>query len=127
MDEARDKIIQHYRNPKNFGKPVWTPTYSAHVANYSCGDEITIYLNIEKNQAGIDIVKDVQFEGEGCSICLASASMLTERIKDQNIEEVKKLTLDAMLKEIAVPLNKFRQRCVEISLEALQRALKVIV
>ena len=77
MDDLyRDEILEHYREPHNFGT-LDAPTASHEGHNPLCGDRITIMLTVDA--AGI--VSDVAFSGRGCAISQASASMLTDEVK----------------------------------------------
>ena len=77
MDDLyRDEILEHYRNPHNFGT-LTEPTMAKEGANPLCGDRITLMLGIDDDGT----VKDVAFTGRGCAISQASASMLTDEIK----------------------------------------------
>ncbi len=84
-DLYRDIIIDHYRTPRTRGR-LETPDIATQGANPLCGDEIEVSLIIEDGK-----VADVRFEGRGCSISQASASMMTEGIKGKTIEEVRGL------------------------------------
>ena len=90
MNELReiyeDLILDHNRSPRNYPKiPVGT-NHSAHGFNPFCGDEFKVHLSIEDG-----VVKDVGFEGGGCAISTASASMMTEAVKGKSVAEVEKL------------------------------------
>jgi nitrogen fixation NifU-like protein len=88
-------ILEHSRKPRNFGELVCS--HHADGKNPSCGDALTLYLDIQDN-----IIKDVKFKGEGCAISVSSASLMTQAIKGKNIEEVKILLhhfLDFILHE----------------------------
>ena len=84
-DLYRDIIIDHYRNPRNRGR-LDAPDIATQGANPLCGDEIEVSLVFEDGK-----VADIRFEGRGCSISQASASMMTEGIKGKTIEEVRGL------------------------------------
>ena len=77
----QDLIVDHNKRPRNFGK-LDDATYFAEGFNPLCGDQVTIYLYIED-----DRVTKVQFEGEGCAISTASASMMTEVLTGKTIAE----------------------------------------
>ncbi len=74
-------IIDHSKKPRNFGKPEHF-THHCDGHNPLCGDNISVYLTLENNQ-----VSDVRFEGSGCSISQASASMMTQNLKGKTKEE----------------------------------------
>ena len=84
-DLYRDIIIDHYRNPRNRGR-LDAPDIATQGANPLCGDEIEVSLIFDEGK-----VADVRFEGRGCSISQASASMMTEGIKGKTVEEVREL------------------------------------
>lgn len=77
----RQVIMDHYQNPRNRGT-LDSGTLSAEMNNPSCGDRIMLHLELEDG-----IVKDVKFDGEGCSISMASASMMTVAIKGKEVSE----------------------------------------
>ncbi|HLQ98199.1 MAG TPA: SUF system NifU family Fe-S cluster assembly protein [Candidatus Dormibacteraeota bacterium] len=77
----RQVIMDHYKHPRNWGV-LDDNTIMVEMNNPTCGDRIGLQLQLED-----DIVKDVKFEGEGCSISLASASMMTQAIKGKKIPE----------------------------------------
>ena len=84
-DLYRDVILEHYSHPRNKG--VLEPAdITSEGANPLCGDEIRISLDVRDG-----LVRDARFDGKGCSISQASASMMTERIKGRRVEEVGRL------------------------------------
>ena len=84
-DLYRDIILDHYRRPRNRGKLIKADV-SGEGYNPLCGDEVTLQLILENGR-----VKQVMFEGRGCSISQASTSMLTEVITNKTIAEVRKM------------------------------------
>ncbi|WP_067931910.1 Fe-S cluster assembly sulfur transfer protein SufU [Alicyclobacillus kakegawensis] len=82
LDELyRQVIMDHYQHPRNQGE-LTEKTVSVDLRNPSCGDEITLQLEVADGR-----VQDVRFRGSGCSISMASASMMTEAIKGQDVPE----------------------------------------
>ncbi|GAA3733453.1 Fe-S cluster assembly sulfur transfer protein SufU [Salinicoccus jeotgali] len=77
----RSVIMDHYKNPRNKGV-IENGTMTIDMNNPTCGDRIRLTLNVVD-----EIVEDVKFDGEGCSISMASASMMTESITGKNINE----------------------------------------
>lgn len=86
MDMLRElyeeMILDHNRHPRNFGRHLDHANREAHGFNPLCGDEITLYLAVED-----DVIKDISFEGHGCAISTASASMMTEALKGKSVAE----------------------------------------
>ncbi|HJP91816.1 MAG TPA: SUF system NifU family Fe-S cluster assembly protein [Pyrinomonadaceae bacterium] len=78
-------ILDHNKKPRNFHK-LEAPSHTAEGYNPLCGDHLTIYLNIAD-----DLVKDVGFEGSGCAISKASASMMTQAVKGKSKKEAENL------------------------------------
>ncbi|HUX87235.1 MAG TPA: SUF system NifU family Fe-S cluster assembly protein [Chloroflexota bacterium] len=86
LDELyREVILEHYKNPRNQGH-LDHPDVANRGHNPLCGDEIEISLDLKDGR-----VDDIRFQGRGCSISQASASMLTEAIKGKNIAEARTL------------------------------------
>jgi nitrogen fixation NifU-like protein len=77
-DLYRDVILDHNRHPRNFGKLERADAY-ADGHNPLCGDRLTVFLKMEG-----DKVEDVRFEGKGCAISTASASLMTEAVKGKD-------------------------------------------
>src|ERR1044071_6224483 len=78
-------ILDHNKKPRNFRK-LETANHSAEGFNPLCGDQLTIYINLEDDQ-----VKEVGFEGSGCAISKAAASMMTQAVKGKSKEQVENL------------------------------------
>lgn len=81
----RQVIMDHYKNPRNRGI-IEDDSLTINMNNPTCGDRIQLMLKVED-----DIVVDAKFEGEGCSISMSSASMMTQAIKGKPIEEALEL------------------------------------
>lgn len=73
----RQVIMDHYKNPRNKG--ILDNSLTIDMNNPTCGDRIRLTLDVRD-----DVVKDAKFEGEGCSISMSSASMMTQAIKGKN-------------------------------------------
>lgn len=79
-------ILEHNKKPRNF-KKIDNPTHFAEGYNPLCGDHLTVYLRVD----GGGIIQDISFEGSGCAISKASASMMTVSLKGKTLDEAKKL------------------------------------
>lgn len=88
-DLYREVILDHYRAPRNRGELPTPPAIKSEGKNPVCGDELTLYLNIENG-----VVNDIKISGSGCSISMASASMMTTAIKGKSIEFARQLIDD---------------------------------
>ena len=78
-------ILDHNKKPRNFRK-LETANHTAEGYNPLCGDHLTVYMNVEG-----DVVTDVGFEGSGCAISKASASMMTQAVKGKSKEQAEAL------------------------------------
>ena len=114
----KEHILDLYKNPRNFGE-LANPTNSHHGNNPLCGDEITIQLIIKD-----DKIVDVKFKGVGCAISIASASLLTDHIKNMNVETIKNLTKDDILDLMHIPISPIRLKCALLSLETLHKSIE---
>ena len=118
-DMYQETILQHYRAPRNFG-PMEGAQYSGEESNPLCGDHITMRLKVDPASHKIAAVR---FEGDGCAISVASASMLTERVLGMSLEEVAKIDKEDVLKHLGIPLSPVRVKCALTGFVALGRAL----
>lgn len=82
----QEVILDHSRKPRNFGKPAEVH-HMAQGHNPLCGDRVTVYLDLDSDGR----VTDVSFEGSGCAISMASASIMTEMLKGKTVAEAKTL------------------------------------
>jgi len=79
----QEVILDHSRQPRNFGPPE-EANRAAHGDNPLCGDRVTVYLRLDHG-----VVRDVGFEGRGCAISMASASLMTEAVKGKTTDEAR--------------------------------------
>ena len=119
MDYYREYIRDHYRDPRNYGK-LEKPDVHCEDANPLCGDQLGIDLQIEGDQ-----VSAVRFQGRGCAISQASASMLSEMIEGKSVQEVVALGKDDVLDALGIPISPARMKCAFLSLRVLHRALAI--
>ena len=117
MDYYSEYILDHYRNPRNYGK-LDNPTTHAEDSNPLCGDQLAIDLLIDD-----DHVTEVRFKGRGCAISQASASMLSEMIEGKSVDEVVQLGKDDILEALGIPISPARTKCAFLSLRVLHRSL----
>lgn len=118
MDLYRDIIIDHYQNPRNFGD-LENPTVKKRLENALCGDMVEMAIKIYDNK-----IYDLRFKGIGCAICIATSSMLTEKVKGMNLLDIEKLNKDDILGMLGVNLMPNRLKCALLPLEVLKEILK---
>ena len=114
MNIYQEELLDHYENPSNYGT-LSNPDISHEEDNPLCGDRIRMDLLVED-----DIIKEVRFCGHGCTISLASASMLTEKIQGKSLEEVKQISRDDIMDMIGIPLGPVRVKCALLALKVLK-------
>jgi|SRR3989338_3562432 len=114
----KENILDHFRNPRNFGK-LENYSFKSSKFNPACGDHIELFVLFEDSR-----VKEARFIGKGCAISMASASMLTEKIKEMKLEELKKLKESFALEPIGVELGVVRKKCGLLPLRVLAEGIK---
>ena len=112
-----DKVMDHFRNPRNVGV-IEDADGVGEVGNAKCGDIMKIYLKLEN-----DIIVDVKFETFGCGSAIASSSMATELIKGKPVSEALTLTNKAVAEALdGLPAHKLH--CSVLAEEAIKKALQ---
>src|SRR3989344_6854645 len=114
-DMYQEIILDHYRNPKNFGT-FENPTIHFRDTNPTCGDIIEIQVLVDKENK----IKSIKFSGKGCAISQAAASMLTEEVKGKSLEDIKNLKKEDILEMLGIPLSGIRLKCALLSLKVLK-------
>ncbi len=116
MDDLyRELILDHYRNPRMKGL-VENPDIDYEDDNPFCGDHLHLTIRLDEN----DTVTDVGWEGEGCAVSQASASMLYESLAGKSLEEIRHIDKDAILEMLGIPLSPVRVKCALLSLKVLK-------
>ncbi len=115
----REEILEQYRHPMNFGT-LKKPNHEAVAANPLCGDRMSLQLRVDTE----GIIKDVAFEGSGCALSIASASLFTEWMKGKSAKHVRKVGEAQIQKLIKAPIGPARLHCVLLPYTALQRAFE---
>ena len=115
--DYREYILDHYRDPRNYGK-LEKPDVHSEDSNPLCGDQLGMDLQVEG-----DRVIAVRFQGRGCAISQATASMLSEMIDGKTIDEVSSLGKNDVLEALGIPISPARTKCAFLSLRVLHRGL----
>jgi len=116
MDDQfyREYILDHYKNPRNFGHLDHADIAHEEV-NPLCGDVIGMEFAVKQG-----VIEDVRFYGRGCAISQASASLLTERLKGMTLEEARKLGKDDVVEQLGIEISAARLKCALLSLKVLK-------
>lgn len=110
-------ILDHYENPRNRGK-IEDADVVSDGGNPGCGDVVTIYLKVDDANR----VRQVTFEGQGCTISQAAASLVTEMVTGQPLDAVLDLDYDAIIDELGREVVMSRPRCATLALGTVKAA-----
>jgi nitrogen fixation NifU-like protein len=115
----RDFILEHYREPHNRG--VLEP-HDLHFAdsNPTCGDELSMTLRLDESQ---ERIADVAFDGRGCAISQASASIMTDDLRGMSLDEIRDMDPREVVAALGVPIGPARLKCALLGYKVLQGAV----
>jgi len=115
----RDFILEHYRQPHNKG---FLEPHDLHFAdsNPTCGDELSMTIRLDEPK---ERIADVAFDGRGCAISQASASILTDELRGMSLGEVRAMDPKGVLDNLGVPIGPARLKCALLSYKVLQGAV----
>lgn len=113
----RDIILDHFKNPSNYGM-LEHPDFKTTDYNPLCGDEISITGKVKNGK-----LISVKFESRGCAISKASASIMTEKFINMDIDEIKKTTPENYLKLLEIELSPSRIKCALLGYSALKKSI----
>ncbi|MFI5420667.1 MAG: Fe-S cluster assembly sulfur transfer protein SufU [Nitrososphaerales archaeon] len=117
-DMYKEIILDYYKNPRNRGT-MESPDAKSKDSNPLCGDVIEMQLKFTD-----DKVSDIKFNGDGCAISQASASMLTELVMGKSIEEVRNIDKSILLENLGSPnLGAVRIKCALLPLKVMKSAV----
>lgn len=120
MDLYAYQILDHYKQPRNYGVLDGADA-SSEQANLSCGDKVMMYVKVADGA-----VTEIKFTGDGCAISKASTSMLTEKLIGRRMEDVLAMDLDSIREILGIEISDRRSGCALIGLSAIQASLKKI-
>ena len=115
----RENILDHYKHPQNMGM-LDDYSFRHRELNPLCGDEIEVFIKTDDNKRVID----VKFMGQGCAISQAAIDMLSEKIKQKSVSEVKTMTGEMVMEMLGIPLSVVRMKCALLSLKTIHKSLE---
>jgi len=116
MNSYSKKAIEHFKNPKNFGK-MKNPDGVGRVGNIICGDEMRLYIKIKK-----DVITDIKFQTYGCLAAIASSSAITEMVKGKTIKQALNLNRQKIVDNLG-GLPAVKIHCSVLAVDALLEAI----
>lgn len=118
MNIYHEHVLEHARNPKN-KKALKAYDIKKDGSNPSCGDELILYIAFDKKGR----ISDVGFDGEGCAISQAGASVVSEYIKGMTRAEIKKILPEKVYELLGVIPTPARQKCALLFYDTLKESL----
>lgn len=114
-----EKLLTHYENPRHRGS-IPDADVVLEGDNPSCGDVVTIYLKVD----GDDRIELAQFEGQGCTISQAAASILLEEVQGKTLAEIEAIDYNDLIERLGRAIVLTRVRCATLSLSTLKSAIQ---
>jgi nitrogen fixation NifU-like protein len=112
-----EEILDHYKHPRNYGT-LDNPDIHVDANNPLCGDKLSMDLKLRDG-----VVQEVRFQGRGCAISQASASMLTEEMLGRSLQDLAGTTREDILDNLGIEVSYARLKCALLSLGLLRQAL----
>jgi nitrogen fixation NifU-like protein len=112
-----EKVMDHFANPRNTGR-IENPSGQGTVGNPTCGDLMTIYIDVDDN----DVIQDIKFETFGCGAAIATSSMITEMAVGMPIEDALKISRNDVADELD-GLPPVKMHCSNLAADALRAAI----
>ncbi len=117
----RQQILDHYKNPRNYGE-LEEATYTHVGENPMCGD--TIEMDVVLDDAE-ETIERVAFRGDGCAISQASASMLSEQLAGMSVEELQEMDRDDVIDMLGVDISPMRVKCAVLAEKVAQDGAEI--
>ena len=122
MNLYHDLILDHYKHPRNFGE-LENPDAIGRESNATCGDLIEMQLQESRVKSRVKKIADIKWRGIGCAISTASASLLSEKIKNMPLSEIQKITDQNVVELLGGEITSVRIKCATLPLKALQNTI----
>ena len=118
MDDLyREEILSHYKRPHNWGS-LDEPDLEFEDFNPLCGDQLRVQIKVGEDGT----VEDLRFDGHGCAISQAAASMASDEVKGMNVDELLRLDREFILELLGIDISATRMKCALLSLKVIKGA-----
>jgi len=114
LEFYREMILDHARTPRNWGA-LPDPDFDHEESNPLCGDQLHLTMHVDEN----NIIREVGWDGHGCAISQASASMLGEKLIGMSLDQARQISRDEILELIGLQLSPNRMKCALLALKVL--------
>lgn len=118
MDLPAEHVLDHYRHPHH-KVALKHPTVTHEEKNWSCGDTLTVQLQIEENR-----IVAIGWSGEGCAISQAAMSLLTDVVEGKSMAAIETLTSQDILALLQIPIGARRMKCTLLCLHTIKNAFR---
>ena len=115
-----EMILEYYKHPKN-RKRLDHPDIQNHSHNPLCGDQCDIFLKLGDDKSTIE---EITFDGQGCAVSIASASMTTLLLKGKTIKEALEFDKDELLEMLGIELSPNRLKCALLGLDTVKNGIR---
>ena len=113
----RDHILEHYKNPRNFGT-LEPHDLEHHDHNPLCGDEMGVHIRV----SGDGTIEDLRFHGQGCAISQAAASMASEELIGMKVRDISELSAAWAIDHLGIDISPTRRKCALLNLKVMRGA-----
>jgi len=120
-DMYRQQILDHYKNPRNYGE-IEDATYTHVGENPMCGDEIRMDVKLDEDD---ETIEAVAFQGDGCAISQASASMLSGELRGKTLDELEEMDTDDVTEMLGVDISPMRVKCAVLAEKVAQDGAEI--
>ncbi len=108
-------ILDHFNHPRRKGT-IEDPDILVNGGNPGCGDVVTLYVKLDEN----DLITDVKFDGQGCTISMAASSLLMEKVLGKTLRQVEALDYSELIDELGREVVESRLRCATLAMDTLK-------